>query len=151
MMNKQIVFLCLLIFISCKVTFITGYDHLIDEGATKLKADFNLHYIKLNRTLHDKDPHNQDYKNFENYYDQMEVDMILLKDRALYLPKKASIVKMQVLTLDTLLMKFKELHQQGLRDQVEEPRFYETYRSNINSGINAIVKLQQELNAGKTK
>lgn len=67
-----IIFLSLLI--ACKVTFVAGYDPIIESTATKLERDFNLHFIKFSRTIQDADPNNQNIKYFQDYYDQMNAD-----------------------------------------------------------------------------
>ena len=68
---KPLIYLFVLL-ASCTVTFITGYDQTLDETLNRMKKDFNLHFIKLSRTIQDTDPHNQDYVNFR-------ITMITLK------------------------------------------------------------------------
>ena len=85
--------LCIILLTSCKVTFITGYDQVLDQTLGKMKRDFNLHFIKLGRTIQDTDPRNQDFVNFQDYYDNLEADMITIKSRSQSLDEKAKIVK----------------------------------------------------------
>lgn len=133
----------LLFLLACRVVFISGYDMVIDETSTKIKRDFNLHFIKLSRTLQDNDPKNQRIENFQNYYDNLEVDLLILKDRAMFLESKSTQVKKQILNLDSAFQTFIQLHEKGLPDKVGDDR--RDIRNGLNSSINAVIKLQQEL------
>ncbi len=135
---------------ACRVTFISGYDPIIDQTATKIKRDFNLHFIKLLRTLQDTNPGNQKFDNFLDYYDNLEVDLMIIKDRTKYLEAKSTIVKKQVNNLDSTMHAFIRLHKTGLADsQVDDRR---DIRAAINSNLDAVIRLQEELKtSGKLK
>ena len=145
--NRFIVLLLLLV--SCKVTFITGYDEVLDQTLNEIKKDFNLHFIKLSRTIQDTDPHNQDFANFQDYYDNLEADLITIKDRTKRLDGKAGIVKEQVQNLDSSFRVFVGLHKAGLPDRIGDDRH--DMRDAVNSSIDAVIFLQEALKStGKT-
>lgn len=140
--------LLIVISVSCRVTFITGYDQVIDETLTKMKRDFNLHWIKLSRTLQDTDPDNQAFTNFIDYYDNLEADLIVLKDRAQFLPPKSDLVKKEITNLDLAFTTLINLHKAGLSDNPDDDRH--DIRNSINSALDAVIKLEEELkNSGQ--
>lgn len=144
------VLLLSILMVSCKVTLITGYDSYIDETTMKMKRDFNKHYFRLVRTLHDTDPDNQHIDNFKDYYDEMEVDILMLQDRSKYLGKKAAIVQQQVENLSQLLHQFQKLHERGLKDNSGDDK--KDIQNAVNSSLNAITELQMALKTnGKSK
>ncbi len=135
---------------SCTVTFITGYDQVIDSTLTKMKRDFNLHFIKLGRTIQDSDPANQKFGTFQDYYDHLEVDLITLEGRARNLSVKSAIVKEQIHNLDSVMHAFEALHKAGIPDRPGDDRH--DLRNGINSAFDAVSKLQEELKStGKIK
>ena len=141
---------CIILLSSCKVTFITGYDQVLDQTLGKMKRDFNLHFIKLSRTIQDTDPQNQAFTNFQDYYDNLEADMITIKSRSLSLDEKARIVKEQITNLDEAFKVFIHQHKAGLPDRVNDDRH--DMRDAINTSIDAITRLQEALNTtGKTE
>ena len=141
---------CFIFLSSCKVTFITGYDQVLDQTLGKMKRDFNLHFIKLSRTIQDTDPHNQDFSNFQDYYDNLEADMITIKSRSQSLDEKAKIVKEQITNLDAAFKVFIQQHKAGLPDRVNDDRH--DMRDAINTSIDAITRLQEALKTtGKTE
>lgn len=129
--------------VSCKVTMITGYDTYIDETVMKMKRDFNRHYFQLVRTIQDNDPQNQNIKNFTDYYDEMELDIMLLEDRSKYLGKKASIVRQQVANLSEALHKFQTMHETGIKDNTGDDK--RDMLNAVNSALSAITELQMAL------
>ncbi len=137
------VFLIVLLVAACKVVFITGYDQVIDETTTKIKSDFNLHFIKLKRTIQDSDPQNQKFENFQEYYDQLEADLFVLEGRAKSLGAKSTIVKKQIATLDSVMLAFVDMHKTGFTDRPGDDR--RDIRNGVNSAIDAVIKLQLEL------
>ena len=141
---------CFILLSSCKVTFITGYDQVLDQTLGKIKRDFNLHFIKLSRTFQDTYPHNQDFVNFQDYYDNLEADMITIKSRSQSLDEKAKIVKEQITNLDAAFKVFISQHKAGLPDRVGDDRH--DMRDAINTSIDAITRLQEALKTtGKTE
>ena len=141
---------CFILLSSCKVTFITGYDQVLDQTLGKIKRDFNLHFIKLSRTFQDTDPHNQDFVSFQDYYDNLEADMITIKSRSQSLDEKAKIVKEQITNLDAAFKVFISQHKAGLPDRVGDDRH--DMRDAINTSIDAITRLQEALKTtGKTE
>ena len=144
-MKKYIYYVAMawLLFAACKVTFITGYDEVLDQTNNKIKKDFNLHFIKLSRTIQDTDPNNQQYEKFQDYYDNLEADLITLKDRTKFLGGKSGIVKKQVNNLDSVFHEFINLHKQGLPDRPGDDR--RDIRNGINASIDAITVLQESL------
>lgn len=143
------VLLLSIMMVSCKVTLITGYDNYIDETTMKMKRDFNKHYFRLVRTLHDTNPDNQRIDNFKDYYDEMEVDILMLQDRSKYLGKKGTIVQ-QVENLSQLLHQFQKLHERGLEDNSGDDK--NDIQNAVNSSLNAITELQMALKTnGKSK
>ena len=140
---NRIFILLLLVCASCKVTFITGYDEVLDQTLNQVKKDFNLHFIKLSRTIQDSDPHNQDFANFQDYYDNLEADLITINDRTKFLDGKSAIVKKQVETLDSTFRVLIELHKKGLPDRVDDDRH--DMRDAVNSSLDAVIILQEAL------
>jgi hypothetical protein len=128
---------------ACKVTFITGYDAVIDETATRMKKEFNLHFIKLARTIQDNNPTNQNISNFRDYYDNLEADLIVLRDRGKFLGAKSEIVKKQIVTLDSAMHTFIALHERGMPDRPGDDR--RDVRNAINSNFDAVIALQEQL------
>lgn len=141
---KYATLVLLILLTSCfTVTFISGYDEVLDQTLNQMKKEFNLHFIKLSRTIQDSDPHNQDFANFQDYYDNLEADLITIKDRTKFLDGKAGIVKQQVLTLDSTFRVFIDLHKKGLPDRTNDDRH--DLRDNVNSSIDAVILLQEAL------
>ncbi len=141
--NCMMVLFCWLILAGCTVTFISGYDPVIDETVSRMKKDFNLHFIRLSRTLQDNDPNNQKIENFLGYYDNMEADLITLADRADFLDNKATIVKKQVRNMDSTMHAFMQLHKAGLPDRPGDDRH--DMRDAVNSSMTAVIRLQEAL------
>ena len=143
-------FLLPVILFSCRVTFISGYDSVIDETLTKMKRDFNLHWIRLSRTLQDDNLTNQAFVNFQDYYDNAQTDLIILKDRAQFLPPKSEIVKQEIENLNLAFTTFENLHKTGLTDSPGDDRH--DISDNINGALDAVIKLEEELkNSGQIK
>ena len=145
-MKKSIYFLLLACLFSAScftARFITGYDQVLDETVNKMKKDFNLHFIKLKRTIQDNDPNNQKIENFQDYYDNLEADLIVIKDRTKFLDGKSEIVKQQVQNLDSAFQIFIGLHKAGLPDRPNDDR--RDLQNNINTAIDAVVILQEAL------
>lgn len=135
------VLLFFLLLSSCTVTFITGYDEVLDETLNRMKKEFNVHYIKLSRTLTDTDPNNQAFTNFQDYYDNLQADLITITDRTKRLDGKATIVKQQVQNLDSSFNILINLHQRGMADGDSRVDI----RNAINSSIDAVIYLQEAL------
>jgi hypothetical protein len=135
--------LLFIFFTSCKVTFITGYDEVLDQTLNTMKKEFNVHFIKLSRTIQDNNPNNQAFANFQDYYDNLEADLITINDRTKFLDGKAGIVKQQVQNLDSAFRVFINLHKSGLADRAGDDRH--DMRDAINSSINAVTILQEAL------
>jgi len=137
-----------LFLIACKVVFISGYDPIVETTVTNLQREFNLHFIKLARTFQDNDPNNQQFKNFQDYYDQMNADLIVLKSRVKYFDKKGTVVKKQIINLDSTLHAFEKLHKDpGFKDSSKDDRH--DIQDGINSSFEAVIKLQEELKPKK--
>ena len=144
MLRKLLFFIIFtLILFSCKVTFISGYDAVIDETLIKIQRDFNLHWIKLSRNLKDNDPNNQAFENYQDYYDNLETDLIVLNTRVTFLPPKSDLIKSEIVNLDSAFSTFIALHKQGLSDNLIDDRH--DIRDNINGTIISITKLEEVL------
>jgi hypothetical protein len=144
---KTLVFLTLLV-TSCSVVFIKGYDPIAESTLTKLQRDFNLHFIKLARTIQDDDTKNQSFTNFQDYYDQMNADLFTLKSRVRNFDKKGGLVKKQINNLDSTLHAFEMLHKNpGFKDSNIDDR--RDIRDGINSSFEAVIKLQEALKPKK--
>lgn len=137
----------ILIFTSCKVTLISGYDEVIEQTAIKIKNEFNLHFVKLKRTIQDQDSTNQKFENFQDYYDHMETDLFLLEERAKSLGSKSEIVQKQIANLDSIMFDFMNKHKRGFPDRPGDDR--RDLRNAVNSSLNAVIKLQEELKTTK--
>ena len=133
----------LLLLIACKVTFITGYDPVIDDTATKMKRDFNMMMLKLARDVQDTDPTNQAFANYQGYYDNLETDLLILRDRSVYTGAKGEIVRSQIKNADSLLTGFMVLHKQGFADRPGDDK--RDFRNAVNSALNSISQLQEAL------
>jgi hypothetical protein len=145
--NTYRVLLLLVLLAACKVTFISGYDEVLDQTLNRMKKEFNVHYIKLSRTLTDTDPHNQDFTNFQDYYDNLQADLITITDRTRMLDGKSTIVKQQVVNLDSSFNILINLHKRGLPDGDNRSDISDA----INSSIDAVIFLQEALKTtGKT-
>ncbi|NOT75122.1 MAG: hypothetical protein HOP08_09360 [Cyclobacteriaceae bacterium] len=140
---KKLIFITALVVSACTVTFITGYDQIIDTTLTKMKSDFNLHFIKLSRTIQDSDPVNQKFDNFQDYYDHLEVDLITLNGRSKNLGEKGDIVRKQIQNLDSIMHAFENMHKKGIPDRAGDDR--RDIRNSINSSFDAVIRLQEEL------
>ncbi|MEP7262997.1 MAG: hypothetical protein ABI772_00790 [Bacteroidota bacterium] len=147
-MKTLIYTLAIFLIAGCHITLITGYDPVIDETTTNMKKDFNLHFIKLMRTLQDEDSTNQSFEKFQDYYDNMEVNLIALSDRAKFLDTKSTIVKKQVILLDSTMHVFMNMHRNGLRDSRIDDR--RDIKNAINSSFDAVIMLQEELKSSGT-
>lgn len=151
MLRKLLFFIIFtLILFSCKVTFISGYDAVIDETLIKIQRDFNLHWIKLSRNLKDNDPNNQAFENYQDYYDNLETDLVVLNTRVTFLPPKSDLIKSEIVNLESAFSTFIALHKQGLSDNLIDDRH--DIRDNINGTIISITKLEEVLKrSGKLK
>ncbi len=138
--NRVLIFLLL---VACKVTFITGYDPVIDDTATKMKRDFNMMMLKLAREVQDNDPSNQAFSNYQSYYDNLETDLLILRDRSVYTGLKGEIVRKQIKNADSLLTGFMSLHKQGFADRPGDDK--RDFRNAVNSALNSISQLQEAL------
>ena len=108
-----------------------------------------MHFIKLVRTLQDDDPNNQHINNFEEYYDNLQADLICVNDRTKFLEGKSAQVKKQIQNLDSIMIGFMLLHKQGFKDSRMDD--HRSERNAINSSFDAVIKLQEELKStGKT-
>lgn len=144
--SMRLAFLLLLpLCFSCKVTLITGYDQVLDQHITRIKKEFNLHFIKLSRTLKDDNPRNQAFANFQDYYDNLEADLITIGSRANRLDEKARIVQQQIRNLDAAFRTFIQWHQSGPADNPADDR--RDIRDAVNSSLDAISLLQETLKA----
>lgn len=146
-MRYKILISLLALFFACKVTFIAGYDPIIEETVTKLQKDFNLHFIKFSRTIQDADPLNQAYKNFQDYYDEMNADIITLKSRSRFLDKKSVLIQKQINNLDSTFHAIENQHKKGFTDNIMDDRH--DIRDAVNSSVEAVIKLQNELKPKK--
>ncbi len=134
----------LLTFNSCTVTYITGYDEMIDETTTEMLHDFNMFFIKLQRAIKSKDGgEDQKIAHFQGYYDELEVDLLVLETRAAYMGKKSSQAKGQVEILKQSLHQFKADHTEGFPDDDDDIKTDK--RNGINSCFNSIIMLQKQL------
>jgi hypothetical protein len=146
----RLFFALVMLLFSCRVTLITGYDQVLDQHITRMKKEFNLHFIKLNRTLKDDNPRNQDYANFQEYYDNLEADLITISSRAKRLDKNGLIVQQQIRNLDASFRTFMQWHGAGVKDNPADDR--RDIRDAVNSSLDAISLLQESLKAkGKTE
>ena len=141
MKNFRLLLLCTLL--ACRVTLITGYDPVIDETATKMKHDFNMMMLKLARDVQDQNPSNQAFANYQDYYDNLQTDLLILRDRSVYTGLKGEIVRKQIKNADSLLTDFMRLHQQGFADRPGDDK--RDFRNAVNSALNAISQLQEAL------
>lgn len=142
------IFLLLFLSASCRIILISGYDAVLDDTTVKMKRDFNLFWLRFDRSIRDNNPRNQDYQNFLDYYDQMDVDLMIIDDRAAILPAKSQQVKSQVQNIRQLFSALKNTHQKGIKDIAANDPLADDkhdYRNGINSALNAIMLLQQEL------
>ena len=137
--------LLLVLFCSCRITLITGYDQVLDQHISRMKKEFNLHFIKLNRTLKDDNPRNQEYVNFQDYYDQLEADLITISSRAKRLDQKGQIVQQQISNLDATLRTFMQWHATGVKDNPADD--HHDIRDAVNTSLDAISLLQENLKA----
>ncbi len=135
----------LLFLLSCQVTLITGYDQVLDQHITRMKKEFNLHFIRLSRTLQDDKPDNQDFRHFQDYYDNLEADLITLASRSKRLDEKAAIVQQQLHHLNAAFRLLIQWHQAGVADHPPDDRH--DIRDAINSALDAISLLQENLKA----
>lgn len=136
-------FLIVLLLVACKVTFITGYDPIIDDTTTKMKHDFNMMMLKLAREVQDNDPANQAFANYQDYYDNLQTDLLILRDRSVYTGLKGDIVRQQIKNTDSLLTNFMALHKQGFADRPGDDK--RDFRNAVNSALNSISQLQEAL------
>lgn len=127
------------------VKFISGYDEVLDVTVTKMKRDFNLHFIRLSRTFQDNDPNNQQFENFQDYYDNLEADLIVVRDRTKNLDGKSTIVKEQVQNLDATFTVFIAMHKKGFADRPKEVDDRHSERDAVNSSMDAVIYLQESL------
>lgn len=148
-LHRTLLVFILFVVVACRITFITGYDQVLDQTVNEMKKDFNLHFIKLARTLRDNDPNNQKFENFQTYYDNLEANLITIKDRTKFLGGKSEIVQKQVANLDSVFHVFINLHKAGLQDRPDDDR--RDIRNGINSALDAVTILQESLKStGKT-
>ncbi len=146
-MKTKISLILLSFLLACKVIFVAGYDPIIEETATQLQKNFNLHFIKLSRSIQDADPSNQAFVNFQDYYDQMNTDLFVIKSRAKYLDKKGAMVQKQVNNIDSILHDLEKLHKTGFTDSKADDKH--DIRNNINSAFEALVRFQEALKPKK--
>lgn len=128
----------------CKATFIKGYDEQVDKIATEILHDFNLMFIKLQRALKTDDENkDQAYENFQDYYDELKVDILIMQTRTAHNHKKARQVAEQVDNLEKQLLLFEKMHMKGFTDGQKDDKSAE--QRAFNSSVNAIIVLQKGL------
>jgi hypothetical protein len=132
---------------ACKVTFISGYDLVIDQTATKIQSDFNAFWFKLSRTIQDSDSANQKFENFQDYYDHLEADLLTLTKRASFLPPKSNTVQQQIINVDSTMHAFITFHKQGIPDRQGDDRHDK--RDAVNASLDGLIKLQEALKNSK--
>ena len=149
-MNKKTLLPCILLLISliaCKVSFITGYDLIIDQTTTKIKRDFALFEIKIQRALITSDKaKDQDFNNYQDFYDNLDVDLKVLEDRSVTLPKKSGDVQNEIKNISKQILGFKKLHQIGFEDLTDLKKDdHRDLFNAVNSTLDALLKLQERL------
>jgi uncharacterized membrane-anchored protein YjiN (DUF445 family) len=143
-MRRNVSVLFALIFLmACRVTMITGYDQVLDQTINEMKKDFNKHFIKLSRALQDDDPNNQKFERYQDYYDELEADLVTIRDRTKFLGGSSAIVKRQVSNVDSVFREFINMHRAGLPDRPGDDRH--DIRDGINSALDAVTVLQESL------
>ena len=143
-MNRiKLGFIIIILLTACKVTFINGYDPVIDQTATQIQSDFNAFWFKLSRTIQDNDSSNQKFENFQDYYDHLEADLLSLTKRASFLPAKSKIVQQQVHNVDSTMHDFIKFHKNGIPDRQGDDRHDRL--DAVNASLDGLIKLQEEL------
>lgn len=132
---------------SCKVTFIRGYDPVIDQTATQLQTDFNAHWLKVSRTIQDDDSNNQKFENFQDYYDKLDASLTSLKKRSSFLPPKSKTTQQQVVIVDSAFRQFINIHKNGIPDRKNDDR--QSLADGVNFALDGLIKLQEEIKNSK--
>jgi len=122
---------------ACTAEFIAQHDEATVQAVTGLLRKVDSFLIKLERAL--ESPATADEARYEKhvaFYDEIRVDLNLIRVRAKALPRNERTVR-QIDELEAALKNFEDLHKQGLNRQVVV-----TARGIINQAIEAILKAE---------
>ncbi len=121
----------------CAVQFVGQYDQQTVDAVTALLKKIETQLIKLERTLDMPGGAEQaKYENYADFYDEIKLDMSLIRVRAKALPQNERTVK-QIDELEAAIKDFEELHRRGLNKPVVS-----TARKIITQTIEAILKAE---------
>ncbi|MDI6767639.1 MAG: hypothetical protein QME52_12530 [Bacteroidota bacterium] len=128
-----ILFLYLITFTACSVKFITEYDENTDRTVSDLQRKFETFFISAEKVCGTPEG---DYSHFENFYDDIKVDLTLLELRV-NAKSKNEIQIEQVSLLKKSFDDLKKLHKLGLTKEQLAP-----IRTGFNVSLTAILKFE---------
>lgn len=125
------------------VKLIADYDETIEKGITGFHKKMETHLTKLERNLGREEAK---YENYIDFYDQVKIDLSVIRVRAAALPKNEITVQQIDLIIDNVKT-LEELHKLGISKNDIPP-----LKSAFNTGTTAILKLELAKKRGeKTK
>jgi hypothetical protein len=126
--------LCIaLVVAGCTIRLIAEYDESTDQGVTTFQRKIETVLTSLERQV---GTDAAAYANYVKSYDELRVDLRVLRARATAIPKNDRTVEMLTLLTDNLA-KMEQLHQRGLSAQDIPP-----LRTAFNEACTAILKLE---------
>lgn len=141
----------LLLLCGCKVTLISGYNQIVAENAVQMQQDFNVHAARLLRAIGTFDNNkDQAFTNFQDYYDHLNADTVLLHGCINQLGQKSKLVSSQLQNLITVLARFEDAHFRGLfTDGPGNVQAFQTNVNGINNAFASVIFLQEKLKAAE--
>jgi hypothetical protein len=113
---SRLFFAIILLISACgEIRLISDYDEIIDRKVSELHQKFALHFVQLERMVGTEDAN---YENFTTFYDEVKVDVRVLRVRAGVIDKNDILIRSLDL-LDSNISDLESLHKTGFR-QVNE-------------------------------
>jgi hypothetical protein len=101
-----------LMFSGCgSIRLISDYDEITDRKIAELHEKFSRHFVQLERLVGTDDG---DYMNFQGFYDEVKVDLRILRVRAGVLDKNEIMIQ-SVDLMEENISNLETLHKMGFR------------------------------------
>jgi len=130
----------LLLISACgEIRLISDYDEITDRKISELHQKFALHFVQLERMAGTEDAN---YENFTNFYDEVKVDVRVLRVRAGVIDKNDILIRSLDL-LDSNISDLELLHKTGFRQVDEIVPIRNAFDSSFASMIRFITALKR--------
>jgi hypothetical protein len=118
----------------CTVKLISDYDEQTDKALTALQRKMETFFVDLEDKIGTEEA---DYRYYEDFYDEVKVDISAIRLRASALPKNEITLK-QVTLLEENIQLLEEVHKEGIvAVEVIQP-----IRDDFNTALSNILRLE---------